>query len=86
VRSARNIFKMAISKSWNYRCILGIVLDALALSKGAIAGHHPLPIVYKDVAILGGGASGTYSAVRLREDFGKSVLLIEMEPFLVGRP
>ncbi|KAH8894746.1 hypothetical protein GQ53DRAFT_804886 [Thozetella sp. PMI_491] len=75
---------MAISKSWIYRCWLGIVPYVLALAKGATAGHHPLPIIYKDVAILGGGASGTYSAVRLREDFGKSVLLIEMEPFLGG--
>ncbi|KAE9371745.1 hypothetical protein N431DRAFT_317650, partial [Stipitochalara longipes BDJ] len=37
-----------------------------------------------DVAILGGGASGTYAAVRLREDYGKSVLLIEMEAVLGG--
>jgi pyruvate/2-oxoglutarate dehydrogenase complex dihydrolipoamide dehydrogenase (E3) component len=42
--------------------------------------------VNTDVAILGGGASGTYAAVRLREDYGKSVLLIEMEAVLVGIP
>jgi flavin-dependent dehydrogenase len=48
-----------------------------------IAGHYPLSIVNKDVAILGGGASGTYAAVRLREDYGRSVLLIESEAVLV---
>jgi flavin-dependent dehydrogenase len=42
--------------------------------------------VKKDVAILGGGASGTYAAVRLKEDYKKSVLLIEMEPVLVVVP
>jgi len=56
----------------------------LALLNVTIAGNHPLPIVHKDVVILGGGASGTYAAVRLREDYRKSVLLVEMEPILVG--
>jgi len=49
-----------------------------------IAGPYPLPIVNTYVAILGGGASGTYAAVRLREDYGKKVLLIEIEAVLVG--
>jgi hypothetical protein len=43
-----------------------------------------LPVITKDVVILGGGASGTYGAVRLREDYGKSVILIEKEAVLVG--
>ena len=66
-----------------WRSSLGILLRALALSKVVIAGHYPLPIVNTDVAILGGGASGTYAAVRLREDYRKSVLLIEIEAVLV---
>jgi heterodisulfide reductase subunit A-like polyferredoxin len=40
--------------------------------------------VYKDVAIIGGGASGSYSAVRLREDYGVSVILIEKDTRLVS--
>ena len=40
-------------------------------------------IVEKDVAIIGGGASGTYAAVRLREDFGVSVVVVEKEDHLV---
>ncbi|KAK5651913.1 hypothetical protein OQA88_11572 [Cercophora sp. LCS_1] len=40
--------------------------------------------VFKDVAIIGGGASGSYSAVRLREDYGVSVVLIEKDVRLGG--
>ncbi|RMJ22833.1 amine oxidase [Aspergillus sp. HF37] len=36
-----------------------------------------------DVAIVGGGSSGTFSAVRLRDE-GKSVVVIEKEPILGG--
>lgn len=72
---------MFVLKSWSH--VLGALIGALALSEVVIAGHYPLPFVSKDVAILGGGASGTYAAVRLREDYGKSVLLIEMESVLV---
>jgi NADPH-dependent glutamate synthase beta subunit-like oxidoreductase len=75
---------MPILKSRIWRSSLGTLLRALAFSREVIAGHYPLPIVNTDVAILGGGASGTYAAVRLREDYGKSVLLIEMEAVLVG--
>ncbi|KAG8673849.1 hypothetical protein FPOAC2_07322 [Fusarium poae] len=41
--------------------------------------HHDV-----DVAIIGGGATGAYAAVRLREDYGKSVLVIEKENKLGG--
>ena len=75
---------MPISKSWIWRSFLGTVFWASALSRVVNAGHYPLPIVSTDVAILGGGASGTYAAVRLLEDYGKSVLLIEMEAVLVS--
>lgn len=37
-----------------------------------------------DVAIVGGGATGSYAAVRLREDYGKTVLVIEKEHKLVS--
>ncbi len=74
---------MPASASWIRRSSLSSLLKALALFRVVIAGHHPLSIVNKDVAILGGGASGTYAAVRLREDYGKSVLLIEKEAILV---
>ena len=38
----------------------------------------------KDVAIVGGGASGTYAAVRLREDYNTSVVVVETQNRLVG--
>jgi len=41
-------------------------------------------IITKDVAIIGGGASGAYAAIRLKEDFGKSIVLIEKEAELVS--
>jgi hypothetical protein len=40
-------------------------------------------VVTKDVVILGGGASGAHAAVRLREDLGKSVLVVEKQGHLV---
>ncbi|PSN67425.1 FAD/NAD(P)-binding domain-containing protein, partial [Corynespora cassiicola Philippines] len=39
--------------------------------------------VERDVAVLGGGSSGTYTSVRLHES-GKSVVVIEMEDHLGG--
>lgn len=60
------------------------LLGALGFVGTVIAGKYPLPIVNTDVAILGGGASGTYAAVRLREDYGKKIFLIEQEAILVS--
>ena len=47
------------------------------------ATFAPTDTITKDVAIIGGGASGTYAAVRLREDYNKSIVLIETENRLV---
>jgi heterodisulfide reductase subunit A-like polyferredoxin len=33
-------------------------------------------VIFRDVCVLGGGSSGTYTAVRLR-DLGKSVVVVE---------
>lgn len=40
--------------------------------------------IVRDVAIIGGGATGTYAGVRLREDYKKSVVIIEREDHLGG--
>lgn len=50
---------------------------------GSCASSSLPRIIYKDVAILGGGASGSHAAVRLREDFNKSVIVIENQENLV---
>ncbi|PMD41025.1 amino oxidase [Hyaloscypha variabilis F] len=40
--------------------------------------------IYKDVVILGGGASGAHAAVRLREDYNKNIIIIEKQDNLGG--
>lgn len=56
----------------------------LVCSLNLVAAIHALPdVLFKDVVIVGGGASGSYAAVRLREDFGKSITLVEKDEVLV---
>ncbi|KAF7535469.1 hypothetical protein G7054_g5346 [Neopestalotiopsis clavispora] len=43
-------------------------------------------IIEKDIVIIGGGASGAHAAVRLREDYGKSVIIFEKQDNLVIIP
>lgn len=42
--------------------------------------------ISKDVVVVGGGAAGAYAAVRLREDYGKSIALVERRARLVSNP
>ncbi|KAL9059112.1 MAG: hypothetical protein Q9162_001330 [Coniocarpon cinnabarinum] len=55
---------------------LGFAIDESAFA--------PADCIEKDVAIIGGGASGTYAAVRLREDLNKSIVVIERDDHLGG--
>ncbi|KAJ5653050.1 hypothetical protein N7490_000053, partial [Penicillium lividum] len=41
-------------------------------------------VIQRDVVVIGGGASGAYAAVRLRDDFNKSIALIEKQATLGG--
>jgi ribulose 1,5-bisphosphate synthetase/thiazole synthase len=67
---------MLFSKSFPSRhaCIFTLASIAIAADPRTI---------YKDVVILGGGASGSHAAVRLREDFNKSVIIVEKQDNLV---
>lgn len=55
----------------------------IALSS-TIAATRTTHTISKDVVIVGGGAAGAYAAVRLREDYGQSIALIEKEGLLVS--
>lgn len=56
-----------------------LVMSGTALAQSA----DPLDV---DVCIVGGGATGAYAAVRLREDFNKTVVVIEKADRLVRKP
>ncbi|KAI1196450.1 FAD/NAD(P)-binding domain-containing protein [Nemania serpens] len=49
----------------------------------SFTGLSPSDVIERDVIVIGGGSSGTYSAVRLR-DHGKSVIVVEKKGFLGG--
>jgi hypothetical protein len=66
-----------------------------ALCLGSTIPVHALPIderddisaadtITVDVAIIGGGSTGTYSAVRLSQDLGKTVVVVEKTDRLGG--
>ncbi|KAI1763935.1 FAD/NAD(P)-binding domain-containing protein [Hypoxylon sp. FL1150] len=55
----------------------------LALEKVGLASFDPSDTLYRDVVVIGGGSSGTYTAVRLR-DYNKTVAVIEKKGFLGG--
>jgi ribulose 1,5-bisphosphate synthetase/thiazole synthase len=40
-------------------------------------------IIERDVVILGGGGSGAHTAVMLRKDFNKSIIIVEKQTDLV---
>jgi len=52
----------------------------------AVSGTWIPDVIIRDVAVIGGGASGAYAAVRLKEDFGKSIVLVEKANRLVWLP
>lgn len=60
----------------------GAIIFCLAAS--ATAAQLP-NVLSKDVVIIGGGASGSYAAVRLRDDYGKNIALVEMNDKLVSK-
>ncbi|CAG8365407.1 unnamed protein product [Penicillium salamii] len=63
-------------------------LASFALAIGTIlpfcAAKNLPDTIYRDVAVIGGGASGAYAAVRIRDDFHKSIALIEKQDILGG--
>lgn len=60
------------------------LLATTSVVAGATTTNGFKNFLERDVIIVGGGASGAHAAVRLREDFGKSIALIEKEAILVS--
>lgn len=58
------------------------VLNLLAAASVVAAANIPQTLI-RDVVIIGGGASGVHAAIRLRDDFHKSIALIEKQEILV---
>ncbi|KAL2118819.1 hypothetical protein VTJ04DRAFT_5778 [Mycothermus thermophilus] len=63
---------------------LKVVGSLLAAASTVSAGFSLPTFLYRDVVVVGGGAGGVYSTVRLKEDYGKSVVLIEKAGRLGG--
>ena len=63
-----------------------VLIGAVAAKSSATlnsADFPPEDVIYRDVCIVGGGSTGTYSAVQLT-DMGKSVVIVEAENRLGG--
>lgn len=57
----------------------------LAISTVTTASTETYEVIERDVVIVGGGASGSHAAVRLREDYNKTVVVIEKQSNLVSK-
>jgi hypothetical protein len=64
--------------------LLGITLCLPNTSSASKGPFDPTNIIVRDIAIVGGGATGTYAAIRLQQDFNKSVVVVERENKLGG--
>jgi hypothetical protein len=57
-----------------------------ALAVIDISSFSPADTITKDVVIIGGGASGAHAAYRLKEDYNKTVVVVEKDTLLVRAP
>ncbi|OCL09142.1 hypothetical protein AOQ84DRAFT_363520 [Glonium stellatum] len=68
----------------NFLSIIGVF--ATVVYARAVPGHQhefkPADIITRDIYIIGGGASGTYAAVRLREDMNTTIIMVEQKDHL----
>lgn len=62
---------------------VGAAIGLGAAGSAAASGGGGGPVIRRDVCVLGGGSSGTYTAVRLR-DLGASVAVVESQDRLGG--
>jgi beta-cyclopiazonate dehydrogenase len=71
---------MHLSPNWRLVTVFSL---ATAVSAVLTAGFKAEDIITRDVCILGGGATGTYAAVQLREQ-GHSIALVEKKDRMGG--
>jgi ribulose 1,5-bisphosphate synthetase/thiazole synthase len=64
--------------------LLGLCLATVSFLAGDALSDGSCGTLHVDVAVVGGGASGAYAAVRLKEDYNKTIVLIEKERRLVS--
>lgn len=60
-----------------------VYLVVASFSAVHAANVPPVRVIDRDVVVIGGGAAGSHAAFRLKEDYNKSVILIEKEAILV---
>ena len=74
-----------------YLCLFPTALASLSSKRDGVtkdprldpAKFLPEDVITRDVCVIGGGSSGTYTAIRL-QDFGKSVVVVEKQKELGG--
>ncbi|KAK5651937.1 hypothetical protein OQA88_11479 [Cercophora sp. LCS_1] len=66
------------------RLFTGALVIPIVWAKINVLDFDPSDVINKDVAIIGGGAAGSHAAVRLRENYGKGVVVVERETTLGG--
>ncbi|ETS82078.1 hypothetical protein PFICI_07080 [Pestalotiopsis fici W106-1] len=67
-----------------YVVVLSFFVQIQHVASVTSSGNATYAIIEKDVVIIGGGASGAHAAVRLREDYGKSIVIVEKQEDLGG--
>ncbi|KAK3388026.1 hypothetical protein B0H63DRAFT_413350 [Podospora didyma] len=75
---------MAPSGTVTLRFLSGLLATATLGASTVLPQSIASRVLFKDVAIIGGGASGSHAALRLKEDYGKSVVVIDAQSRLGG--
>ena len=74
--------------SFNFYKLLAVGISSLYIAAHAKpideGNFHSPDIIERDIAIIGGGATGTYAAVRLGQDLNQTVIVVERKKHLGG--
>lgn len=82
------MFKLSFSRFFSYATLLPawsvyVALYLTDLSSAIKFRFDPVDVIVRDVAVVGGGASGTYAAIRLQQDFNKSGVMWSLKEIFV---